>query len=387
MSTTLSTTTHAAELQKRAEGLLRRLRERSDLTDELRRIPDETVADLRDAGIITCTRPQRFGGPGLGIDVACELAMTVGRGCGSTSWMTGQWAGHNFMVGWFPLKAQEEYWATSEGLSSTANALVQYDGEEVEGGVRMSGRFKFSSGIDHARWLLLAAPVGFCLMPREDFDVVDDWFVAGLKGTGSKSVVFEDVFVPVHRMIPTAALAAGAYPGVGDPAGAYERLPMHLALNPLILSEVVGMAQGAVEIFEERARTRRDPHTREPAIERPGNQLAFAEASAAVDAARGILRATLVTLRGWSDAAMSGVTIEDRAQVRRDMNFAARLCVQAVDRLVEVGDSSAIYEENLLHRWARDVRVGALQWSLHWDEPAMQYSRVRWGLEPQTRLV
>jgi 3-hydroxy-9,10-secoandrosta-1,3,5(10)-triene-9,17-dione monooxygenase len=162
---------------------------------------------------------------------------------------------------------------------------------------------------------------------------------------------------------------------------------MHLALNPFILSEVVGMAQGAVEIFDERARSRRDPHTRAPAIERPGTQLAFAEASAAVDAARGTLRGSLDTLRGWSDAAMQGVTIEDRARIRRDLNFAARLCVQAVDRLVESGDSSAIYEANLLHRWARDVRVGALQWSLHWDEPAMQYARVHWGLEPQTRLV
>ncbi len=375
------------QLIARATDLIPRLRERSALCEELRRIPDETVADLMEAGIITCTKPVSFGGPGLTIDTVCELAMEIGRGCGSSSWMTGQWAGHNFMVGWFGEQAQADYWETSGGLSSTANAVVQYQGEAVDGGVKMSGRFKFSSGIDHAQWVLLAAPDGFCLIPRSDFEIDDDWFVAGLKGTGSKSIVFSDIFVPEHRIIPIDPLTAAQYPGLGPDSAPFQRLPMHLALNPLILSEVVGIAQGAVDIFDERVRARKDPHTREPAIERPGNQLAFAESTAEVDAARTLLRQALSLLREWSDASMEGVTVEDRAKVRRDLNFACRLCVRAVDRLVEVGDSSAIYDSNDLHRWARDIRAGALQWSLHWDEPAMQYSRVRWGLEPQTRLV
>jgi alkylation response protein AidB-like acyl-CoA dehydrogenase len=377
-----------SEVLDRAAALIPVLRARSAHCEKLRQIPQETVDDFRASGILRCAQPVAFGGMGGGTDIVCELAMEIGRGCGSSGWMAGQWAGHNFMVSWFGPEAQDEFWSGDlDVLSSTANAIVEYSSEVVADGLRFTGRFKFSSGVDHAEWILLATPDGMCLVPRSDFVVIDDWFVAGLRGTGSKSIEMRDVFVPAHRIIPLQAMADGKYPGLVRQASPYHRLPAHLALNPMIVSQVIGMAIGAVEIFDERARGRTDPHTREPAVERPGNQLAFAESSAEVDSARTLLRETLRELAEWGECDMAGVSLEQRAQIRRDLNFAVRLCVRAVDRLVEVGDSSALYEVNLLHRWARDVRAAALQWSVHWEEPAMQYSRVRWGLPPQTRLV
>ncbi len=161
---------------------------------------------------------------------------------------------------------------------------------------------------------------------------------------------------------------------------------MIMILNHFILAPVIGMARGVQDLFDERARKRLDPQVFQPAIERPGPQLRFAEASAELDVAETLLRRNLAEVResGLQDQTP---TLEQRARIRRDIAYAARLALQATNRLVDGMDSSALYDKNLLHRQARDVRAGGLQFVLHWEETAMQYSRVHWGLEPSTMLI
>ena len=138
----------SAELVERARALVPILRERSARAEELRRIPEETVADLVAAGLNRIAQPVRFGGLGHGIETVVEVAMEVGRGCPSTAWMAGQWPGHQFMVGYFPDEAQQEYFATGpDTMSSTASAALNTDVEVVDGGLRGSARWRFSSGV------------------------------------------------------------------------------------------------------------------------------------------------------------------------------------------------------------------------------------------------
>jgi alkylation response protein AidB-like acyl-CoA dehydrogenase len=198
-------------------------------------------------------------------------------------------------------------------------------------------------------------------------------------------MVYEDIFVPQHRMIPNADLGGGAYPG----REVYPDDPMYQIPNPpglvlphMILAAVIAAAGGVVEQFDERVRTRRDPMSREPAMTRHLVQHRFAESSVELDVARLLQRTNLEELR-----ANPYMPLEDRARIRRNTTYAAQLCVRLVDRLVSSGDSSALYELNNVHRLARDVRAGALQFALGWDETAVQYSRVRWGMEPHTFLV
>ena len=164
------------------------------------------------------------------------------------------------------------------------------------------------------------------------------------------------------------------------------RNPMIMVLNHGILAPVIGMGRGVLDIFDERARNRLDAQTFLPAIERPGPQLRFAEASAELDAAEMFLRRNLAVVRasGEPDGELS---LEDRALVRRNITYASKLVLQATNRLVEGMDSSALYEKYPLHRQARDVRAGSLQFVLHWEETAMQYARVHWGLDPQTVMI
>jgi 3-hydroxy-9,10-secoandrosta-1,3,5(10)-triene-9,17-dione monooxygenase len=379
----------AEELLERARALTPVLRDRATLTDEQRKLPAETVEDLKRAGIIRALAPERFGGQGLDPEVAADVAIEIARGCGSSGWLSSFYALHQFMAGWFSEAAQEEFWADGpDTLSSTVPGYRSLSEEAVPGGVRVSGGASFSSGVDYAQWAFVHTPTQTCLVPRSDFRIVDDWYTSGLRGTGSRGIVIEDAFVPEHRIVTNQDLANATFPGAGLSDSPWYRVrnPMIMILNHFILAPVIGMARGVQDIFDMRARQRIDPQVFQPAIERPGPQLRFAEASAELDVAESLLRGNLAEVRD------SGVrdqvpTLEQRARIRRDITYAARLATQATNRLVDGMDSSALYDRNLLHRQARDVRAGGLQFVLHWEETAMQYSRVRWGLEPSTMLI
>jgi 3-hydroxy-9,10-secoandrosta-1,3,5(10)-triene-9,17-dione monooxygenase len=375
-----------AELVERAEALVPTLRERATLAEKLRRIPDETLRDFKDAGFVRMATPERFGGYGYDLADVVEVIQPFGRACGASAWMGCFWPTHQFMVGWYSEEAQAEYWADGpDTISSTAAAVVAWESEQVDGGIRVTGSHKLSSGIDHAEWVLMTSPNESCLVPRSDFEIVDDWHVSGLKGTGSKSIRYENIFIPSHRIITHEQFATDAHPG----KEIYPDNPMYqissppaLVLPNMILASVIAMAGGVLDRFDQRVRTRRDTATMEPAMERQLVQHHFAESSVEHDIALMLLRRNLQEL-----AKNSRPELLDRARMRRDTTYANHLCVRLVDRLTSTGDSSAIYDVNQIHRLARDVRTGALQVVLLWDEMAVQYSRVCWGMPPHTRLI
>jgi alkylation response protein AidB-like acyl-CoA dehydrogenase len=374
------------ELVERARALVPALRERAPLAEELRRLPDETAQDFKDAGIVRMGTPTKFGGYGYGLDAIAEVTQPIGLACGASAWMGSFWPAHNHTVGWFSEEAQAEYWADGpDTLSSTAGAVVEWESTPVDGGIRITGKHKFSSGLDHADWVFLSSPNENLLIPRSDYTIEDDWYVSGLKGTGSKSFRYENVFVPTHRIITHEQLGAGAYPGrevYADDPWFQVPNPYPLLLPHAILAAVVSIAGGFLSAFDDRVRTRRDSLSMEPAIERSLVQHRYAESSVEHEVALMLLRSNLAEIH-----ANPGMGLQDRARIRRNTTYANHICSRLVDRLVSQGDSSALYESNHTHRLARDVRAGTLQFALGWDETAIQYSRVHWGLPPQTYLV
>jgi 3-hydroxy-9,10-secoandrosta-1,3,5(10)-triene-9,17-dione monooxygenase len=377
-----------AEHVAAAAAMVPTLRERSARCEELRSLPPETVADITAAGFPRLAQPTRFGGLGFDVNDASEVAKELGRGCCSTSWVSALYSGHNFLVSMFDLTAQEEYWGSSEDvLCCTASAVARLEWEAEDGGVRINGRFRFSSGCDFADWIILFIPAGMCLVPRSEFHIDDDWFVMGLRGTGSKAIVVDNIFVPSHRIVSFEVLAKGASPGaelyLGNP---FYKLPSSISLTPLLLGPIVGMAEGLIELFDERVIKRVDPHTMIRACERPGTQLRFAEATAAVDAAALIFRDNNVRLAHLGSLPEMP-TMADRARVRRDVTYAVKLCVQAANLLLEAGDASGMHDSQLIQRWGRDIHMGGLQFMATWDEPALAYSQVRWGLQPQAHTL
>lgn len=372
------------ELLRRASALLSVLKERAPRTEELRQVPPETVQDLLSAGLIQVANPDRFGGCGFDLDLSFDLAMELGRACGSTAWCFSIWASHNWMIGQWPLEAQEEYFASGpDTLSSTAFRGVETKAEAVDGGYRLSGHWDLSSGCDAAAWAILGTGVpngrAHMLLPRSDYTIVDTWFASGLRGTGSKDIVVEQAFVPTHRVLELAL------PGNEEASNGWMihrrasyRAPRLPLFGHILAAPVIGIARGAIEEFTSRLQgTSGAGRT----ADSTAAHLRLAEASAEADAAQLLLRHNtreIIERAARGDA----FTEVERARYRRDCSFATRLAVQAVNRIFEGSGGHAVFDSQPMQRFFRDAHVASHQGALLWDVSGEQYGRAALGLPP-----
>jgi alkylation response protein AidB-like acyl-CoA dehydrogenase len=363
------------------------LAQRAARTEAERAIPEQTIADFVDSGLLRAANPERYGGYGLDYDDVCALAMELGRGDGSAAWCFQVFASHNWMIGLAPEQAQEDYFADGpDVLASSGFTPTGATVEPVDGGWRVSGRWGFSSGCDHAQWALLAGIVpderGYVLfvIPRSDWQIEDTWFVAGLKGTGSKDVVIDEpVLVPEHRYIPMHGAEVG-------PARELHNRPSYGVPIPSVMpftlaSPVLGMAQGAVDVFEDWMRGRVASFSGQKGSEQPSVWLRLSEAAAEVAAGRALARQDF---REMLDRAARGEqpSVDDRLRYRRDHGYIGKLCYRAVNRLYEAAGAASIYDSHPLQRFHRDVTVAAHHVAIVWDTYAELYGRARLGLEP-----
>ena len=382
MSVETRPTVAAETLLQRAVELVPVLKSRARQAEELRHIPEETIRDLRDAGLFNIATPARFGGTGHEIDLMFQVAMELGRGCGSTAWCYSVLSIHNWMVGHWPLALQEEYFANGPDTLSSSSFAPIGRLTPVEGGFRLSGHWEFSSGADAGTWALVGAmgPKGpsFILIPRPDYEVLDDtWHVSGMRGTGSKDLVIEDVFVPAHRLLPIANLGASSGMAEVHQRASY-RVPAMGMLSYTLCSPLAGIAQAAVDNFIERlAGTSGPGRTAESAA----IQMRLAESSVEADTARLIV--THDTQEIVARATASDVLGDfDGVRYRRNVSYVSRLCVAAVNRLFEASGGHSLFDSDPIQRIHRDVHAGAHQTALFWDNVAEAYGRAAFGLPP-----
>ncbi len=385
-----------AELSKRAEALVPVLRERASRTEELRRLPDETIADLHRTGLFRILQPRRVGGSELPFAAIVELVAAIGRGCGSTAWVLANLAAHHWLLGMWPAKAQDEVWGQSpDNLISSALIFARGRATPVPGGYRVTGRWPYSSGVDPASWNMLGAIVNdeeagtteprIFLVPKSDYTVIDTWHVIGLAGTGSKDVAVEDIFVPTHRTLAVDHMTGGANPGSEVNASVLYRLPAISLFAFCIAGVSLGIAQGAIEYFAETTKTRLSNFTGRNLADFNTLQVHLAEAAAIADAARAVMlvdceEATRIVGEG-------GVpSLEQRARYRRDGAYAATLCTKAVDVLFTATGGGAVYARNPLQRAFRDVHAANAHYVLNWDINGAMYGRVALGLSPDATL-
>lgn len=379
------------ELLRRASELVPVLAERALETERLRRIPDQTIDDLRRLGLLRIANPERYGGYGLDYDTVLEVGLELGRGDGAVAWNYTVWSSHNWLLGLYPERTQEEYFASPDVLASSAFNPARGKVESADGGWVLSGRWDFSSGCDAAQWAVLAGFTqeqgpGLFLVPRHDYRIDDTWFVSGLCGTGSKDIVMEPTFVPAHRFLSYEDMGRARTPGRELHDRATYRLPLYSLLPFTLAVPLLGIAQGAIDHFEKRARERLTAFTGARMATLLPIQTRLAEATAEVDCARLLLRSDLHELleRG---ARGDEIPLMDRLRYRRDHAYIARLAVRAVNRLFEVSGGGALYQDSPLQRAHRDVNAGAKQIALIWDTYAEQYGRVRIGLEPTDVII
>ena len=352
------------------------------------------IARMRAADLFRVLQPKAYGGFEYGFEVFGEIEAALANGCGSTGWVYGLLASHQWLIACLSKEAQDEVWREGEALAAGTYAPVAQS-EAADGGYLVSGAGSFCSGCDNAQWQFLGGMIpqpngppqpGFFLLRSADIVIDDDWHTMGLAGTGSKSIVAQRAFVPSHRAVTVAALADATAPGMrAHPNPLYKQ--SFLAVLPVtIVAPVIGMAEGALAAFLDDAKVRVTRGAvaggRRQMADLATVQLRVAEASACIDAAR------LMLFRDLAEAAALAargepVGVEVRLRNRRDQAFCARLAIQAIDALFLAAGGQGLFLDHPLQRFWRDAHAAASHISLNWDATGSMFGQHLLGLEPK----
>ena len=382
-------------LLARAEALIPALRERVPEAEALRRIPDESIADLIESGLIRATLPSRLGGSEVNYRTMMEIVALLSRGCASTGWVYCNLASCTFKLALWPEQAQDEVWDADKDALLTGNLIFPCGkATRVDGGYRLNGRWPFGSGIDHACANFFAAMVTdkepqefrIFLVPKDEYIILDTWHASGLRGTGSNDAAVDDVFVPEYRTIDASDTRHGAAPGNAVNTGTVYRLPLFAMFFTWVGAAVLGIAEGAVEGYVAATRTRAAHYSGQRLAELGTIHVKIAEARAAVAAARRIYlgncdEATTIAEGGALPDA------EARARYRAEGAYAAKLCCQAVDMITAASGGGGVYDRNPLSRAFRDIHAGSAHITQTWDPNAVTYGRLSLGLESDNPLL
>jgi alkylation response protein AidB-like acyl-CoA dehydrogenase len=373
-------------LLSRARVLATTLSERSAECEAQRRVPAATVADYIENGLMRLCQPQRYGGYELGWDLVCEIGHALARGCGSQAWIQHIFNGHVQFVCAFSLEAQDDVWSKEPDAQIAASFDPVGKARPVQGGMTYSGRHAFSSGIDHAQWLICGGRVStsdgaaqkcFFLLPKSDVKVIDDWYSMGLAGTGSNSFEVADVFVPEHRILTWADFDAGSGPG-----GLVNRAPIYrlpaTTMTVGFASCAVGVAAGFLDEYLSYTRPRKSRGVSVAAS--MGTQIGAGHASALIDAASAVC---LDSARRSMQTAECGeqITAVDSLRSQRDAAFACKLALDAVTPLFTAAGGRVLTRGNALQRRFRDLLAITSHHALVWDSAVANYGRHLLGAE------
>jgi len=338
-------------------------------------------------------KPRRYGGSELGAETLIEVSVELASHCASTGWVYMLWAAHMWLQALWPEGAQDAMWSNPNTLASS---VVSSSGVVVreDGGFRWTGRGFFSSGVDHCNWLTAAVSVDnaegeterrWLLIPREDFEIIDDWFTVGLKGTGSKTIVLDDVFIPFEYSLEDSDVKRGTTPG-----SAIHPAPMYGAISnanftAAMAAPAVGAARGFFREYEQKLGAKAANLDR-PEVQSPylpgglGTTMArYSEAVAQVDAVHAL---TLQNATRFSRVPAGKVSAEDVAKCRRDQAFTAQQSRRAVNMVFEEGGGSALADGSPLQRTWRDTNAAAAHHGLTWDWQGELWPKMVLGLSP-----
>ena len=370
------------QLRDRARELLPSIAGRAEKAGGMRRLPEESFQAFRESGLLRTFVPPEFGGYGLPLASVIEISSETAAVCGSSGWCLAICNLHNLMLNAFPAAAQQEVFGSFPDPVVCGVFMPGGQAVPVEGGHRLSGSWDFASACDHANHAILAAlvvpeagapPVGMAsfLVRREDFAIEDNWFVAGMEGTGSKRVIVEDLFVPEDWVMSLALRPAED--GRGSPA-TMRGLPS-LSVATLGLAGVpLGIARGALHAFRDRLASKLRAASFRKADEQVAAQHRLAESAAELDGAELMVLRDCEEMERTAEAGRVA-TPEERGRYRRDAAFAFQTGARAVARLLPAAGAHAIFRESSLQRAMRDTQVMATHMVADWDMGRESYAR------------
>ncbi len=373
-----------ADLVARARDLFPRLRERAPEVERARRLPEATIDELQAADLFKLFVPRRLGGRQVSVRTFLDVSAEVARGCGSTGWVTALINVCSWLGALYPERAQQEVWGDDPDARIAGVLTPSATATPENRGMRLSGRWMFASGCLHSSWAVLGHPIldasgnpvdqGLALIPMRDLTIQDTWHTAGMRGTGSNTLVATDVFVPSYRIfsVPQAIEGQYATPFTDEPLYRAAFIPL---LSLILIGPQLGMARAALETVLEQVPTRSIAYT-----------MYTKQAEALALAAEKIDAAYLLAYRAAADidqAAAAGVYLDrlTRARTRMDTGYVARQCREAIEILLSVNGAGSFAESNPLQRAWRDSETASRHAVVNPDISQELYGRELLGLD------
>jgi len=384
------------EILERTREIARGLTARGAAAEKAGRLPEDTIAEVVQAGLMTVGVPRRFGGLELDYEAIPQISRLLGQGCLASSWTIGILLQHNMQMGLFPERAQDEFWRDGPSCFAPGFIIPGGTARRVDGGWSLTGHWRFGSGYPHGHWILLSAHeetdagkgrVQRFALPVADTTSRNNWQVSGLAGTGTWDCLLDGVFVPEHRSMPASSMLDGSAPGLEVNDGPLWRIPMLSFYYPNMSAMLLGAAEGVAGMVLEKMKARVLAYGGAAASELPYMRANVARAFTTLNAAAALLEAES---RRIGDAARDGraFTLQERAAVRANCTWVAKQSRGVINDLCDQSGTSSFFVQSDLQRFHREANVLSSHSFYDFDRMLDVYGRGLFGLDiPAGELI
>jgi alkylation response protein AidB-like acyl-CoA dehydrogenase len=380
----------ARQLVERARALVPLLARHAEEAERMRQPHDEVIRALREAGVFDLMVPRCYGGLELDLDTFLEVGLALGRGDASMAWVTTFYVEHNWMLCQFPESFQRRLYAERSHVLAPASIHPGGEARPEAGGFRLSGRWRWGTGIVHADWVIVSSLLGngndgpgmphLFALPRSEVEVEDTWHVDGMAGTGSHDIVVRDAHVPEAQTADMLAMVNGSGPGATLHAGPLYRTPMIPILALAASMPSLGQARAAVDAFRERLAERvlfGTPGVRQ--ADKPAAQMRLARADIALHQAELAMRDVVAQMMALRERA----TLADRIRWTATLASTVDASKRILQSISEASGASAHFLSHPLQRALRDVGVMACHVIFDLDQRLEMHGRALLGLDVQ----
>ncbi len=371
------------KLLDRVRTLAPAFAERAEAAERTRQLPAASARDMLDAGLARILMPARFGGHDLDFATWLDAVLDISKADASHGWCASLITHHAHLIAQFPEETQKAVWADGPDVAIAASFAPRAQATRVEGGYRVSGaNSSFASGVGHSSWVMVGALLQgsgapewvFFMIPPGQYQVRDTWFTAGMCGTGSNTIVTDNVFVPEGRMLSLTDLRQGKGPGAAMNASPINRAPFFFYAPLTFAAPMLGAAQGAYEHFREWTKTRRAVDGSSVA-EKTSIQVGMARVAADLDAAELLLRRST-----HAHEAPEAEIPQALARSIRDFARVSELSVGSIDALMAMSGTAGFATSQPIQRAWRDIHFAASHISLNTETNYAHFGRLELGL-------
>lgn len=387
------------ELILRARALKPLLRAHAAETEKSGRISQVVLDAIRDAGLLRLTSPLRFGGYQTSFRTVVEVIEVLAQACGSTAWVTGYTNTAKWMASIWSAEAQTDFYSRGvDFIIAGSGNKPGTDVRKVEGGYRFSGRWFSLSGVPYADWVGvwlklpdvgdLPGKVVEAIVPAHDVEIVNSWAVAGMKGTGSESVVATDVFVPDHRIMDVSVVESNDWRQYPTPykEEALYRAATHPILALAVCLTPTGLAGGALEQVIGEADKPLAGARHLEARNSVSFQNQLSEAAMNVETARLFLYRAAEEIDQWAEKGEVMPPLA-RSRVRADCGWIVTHACRAIDMLMTAVGPGAFAEANPLQRLWRDANTSARHGAVNAMLSRELFGKTLLGIEDEVNIL